>query len=312
MQFKTIISSASAAALAFGMSAAFATPPGGSTPSSEYHSGSAYQSKSTAEQVANEAATVLRDNVKTTSTTSTTGKQEIPQQAVNTARCIAVFPNVASAGESGMSSSGETSGAMTTSTATENTGLASCRDDQGQWSAAPVVVKLSDARIQPASMTSSSSGTGASSQSEQQTMPSETAGQMSGHAVVLLFTSEDSADSLQSGDVKLGEDVHVVPGSTGSETASTHMTESSEEAPVIAYQAMPQQGASGAEIQSGNISFDEQANEQTYGNSADPKDLLKGEAEQEHVQKAAQLVAFSSELNRLAPASRYQKARTGA
>lgn len=365
MRFKTIISSASAAALAIGMGAAYAVqPPPSTTPpatppntaqtpqtmpqnsSPAYgqtqQSTTTYQGESTTEQVANQAAAVLRNNMKTAQTSrtrgtsgTTTSQQAIPQQVVDTARCIAVFPNVASNGTAGTMGSAGTTGTAgttgmsgtttTTSTETaamENTGLASCRDDNGHWSQAPVVVKLSEAKIQPQTTSSGMTGatgttatTGTAGTAEnttgttgttQTTTPGAAAMQTPGQAVVLLFTSKDAAKTLQNGDVKLGEDVHVMPGPTGT-AATVSQTVQTSKAPVVAYQATPHAGVAGAQIQSGKISFDQQANEQTYGSNVDPEDLLQGRTEHAQSQNTMKLIAFNQALNRFAPPSKYQK-----
>lgn len=375
MQLKTIVSSASAAALMVGMGVAAAGPVQQQTGSAYQQSGGyhsnqsrSYQHQDMTTQVASEAAMVLRNSSQAGQTQQSnpaqryTGNpsmasQQIPQQVANSARCIAVFPNVSetgtATGSAGMSNSGmHTSGSAGTMTAsTMDTGLASCRNDNGQWSQAPVVVKLSSAKIQSTGgMQSGMTGgtTGASGSTEAtgttgmtgttgtagttgtmgRTSASGTAGttgtsgsigrtgttgmagantgtamnQSNGKAVVLLFTSEDAADTLQGGDVELGDDVKVAPGPTG----STAMTSSNSEASVVAYQTSPQGGVSGASVQSGKISFDQQANEQTYGNDADPEDLLQGNVEQQNMQKANKLSSFNQALNQFAPATSYR------
>lgn len=313
MQLKTIVSLVSAATLAAGMGMASAAPP----TSQQYPSSQSrmYAHQDTATQVAHEAAAVLQNSTGTTQmqqsgrmgqspATQPANSQPIPRQVVDSARCIAVFPNVAQAGSTDTAMN-DTSMAANGSAATENTGLASCRGDNGSWSAAPVVVKLSSAQIQPETAMQSGMQNGSQTAGNRSaaatTMPGA-ANRMQGNAVVLLFTSDDAADSLQGGDVEIGDDVEVAPGPTGS-AAPTTMDDSTE---VLAYQSTPQSGLAGATIHGGKIAFDEQVNKQTYGDDVDPEDLLQGEGESEHTQRATRLIAFNQALNRFAPPATYR------
>lgn len=350
MHTSSIISFVSAAALmgSVGIAGAAQTQP--PSPSS-YQQSQTAQSPSmamngmnTGEQIASQAAAVLRNSTGTTQsspsatgTTTTVGNGQIPQQFVNAAHCVVVFPNAygttalsggTATGQSGSTTTGtasattSTAGTTTSGTASvgasstmgmREAGIASCRDDNGNWTAAkPAFVKLS---LSGAAASSESDMSGNGMMSGDTNMSTDTGTGMQGHsnastgltgsqnmtatsdhALVLLFMDDDSADELKDGDITLGDDVDVASGPTGSSAS-----DNTAPAAVLAYRGEPT-GFVGADVKGAKVDFDDTINKQVYGQDVDPNDLLEGDY---NGKMQTHLTAYNQALTQFAPSSQY-------
>ncbi|HET7308432.1 MAG TPA: YSC84-related protein [Gammaproteobacteria bacterium] len=378
MHAKSILTSVSAAALMASVGIAYAAPQQTSqqTPQQNQQSWNQQQSSTTSmqtqpQQVASEAAMVLRHNAQGNMQSgqmqsgSMSQSQQIPQQVIAAARCVAVFPSNAAmttGGTTGATYPGNSTGATTTRSSSMNSdnantsssgmanthmasnservGVASCRNDNGQWtSSSPVFVRISKLHLMNTSMEMQGNGamsgqtrmnsgaetgqTGtnssyaqpgtnnayASTGTQTGTHTAETgqsgmnaygtagASSETGNALVLVFVNDDAANTLQSGDFTLGDDVDVTAGPTDLQSGGTVS------APVLAYTSNSQGGFTGATVKGAQVQFDKQANQQIYGNDADPEDLLQGEGNNEQAQ--GHLTAFNQALSQFAPSSQY-------
>ncbi|HET6725043.1 MAG TPA: YSC84-related protein [Gammaproteobacteria bacterium] len=344
MRTSAIVSLVSAAALMGSVgiaSAAQTTPP---SPSSYQQSQTlqnpsmAMNGTNTGERIASQAAAVLRNSSGTmqsspsaTGTTTTVGNGQIPQQFVNAAHCVVVFPNAygtaqtalpagAATGQPGSTTTGATSATTTAGTGTASVsttmgmreaGIASCRDDDGNWTAAkPAFVKLS---LNSANATGENGMSGNGMMSGDTNMSTDTGMQgrsnastglaesqnmaaMSDHALVLLFMDDDSADELKDGDITLGDDVDVASGPTASGAS-----DNTAPAAVLAYRGQAT-GFTGVDVKGAKVDFDEMINKQVYGQDVDPNDLLEGDY---NGKLQTHLTAYNQALTQFAPSSQY-------
>lgn len=291
------------------------------------------------EQVASDAAAVLRragqssqmqspsmpSSSEYSQSTPMTGGQ-IPSQFVSAAKCVVVFPSSGSMNAHAGMTSGTTPAGGTEMESSESVGMnatagsvgvASCRDDDGNWtSTKPAFVKLSmnaaesetaddeTAYGDETDTTAATANTG-DSETSAQSMSSNPAATLaqpaaSGSSLVLLFVDDDAADDLMSGGLTLGDDADVAAGPVG-ETMDTN----SAPAAILAYSETAGSGFSGAEVKGATIDFDEMANKQAYGEDVDATDLLQGDYEG-NGQIGTNLTAYNQALSEFAPASQYK------
>lgn len=186
MRAKTILTSISAAALTAGAGIASAQPPSSYQQSQSWHNRSSsmtgmHKSQGMSRHIAYQAAAVLRTNSQSSQSSQST-IQRIPQEFVNAARCVAVFPSVSGSSSAGaQTSTGMTSGTTGTSTSasmstsgssgamgmpSQNAGVVSCRNDSGKWqSSSPAFVTISSVHMMNGSGMSSGSMSGGTMQS---------------------------------------------------------------------------------------------------------------------------------------------------
>lgn len=308
-----------------------------------------------------------------------TTSQQIPQQVIAAARCVAVFPKnatmMSSGGTAGATypgsstsarstrSSGMNQNAMSSNDAStssssmanthmtsqsERVGVASCRNDNGQWtSSSPVFVRITKLHLMNSSMSMQGNGamsgrtrmnaggqtgmnTGANSSYAQtgtnntyanSSTQAGTTGMQTGtgqsgtqtgvgaygntsmqgntsNALVLVFVNDDAANTLQSGDFTLGDDVDVTAGPTSLQHGGTVS------APVLAYTSNSEHGFTGANVKGAQVQFDQQANHQVYGSDVDPENMLQGEGNN-NGKSSQQLTAFNQALSQFAPSTQY-------
>lgn len=171
MQLRTISAYASAFALAGALGVATAAGNDNDTQASNTNNASASESVSAAEQtkLAYDAAGVLRGQM------VVDADQRIPQNLVNHARCLAVFPGVFKEGLIFAGSHGD--------------GIVSCRDDTGDWNA-PAYFNLSAGSV----------GLQAGAKVSQ---------------LVVLFMNQKAVHQLMNGNFKFGGDIGVAAGPVG-------------------------------------------------------------------------------------------------
>ncbi|HET7369576.1 MAG TPA: lipid-binding SYLF domain-containing protein [Gammaproteobacteria bacterium] len=276
MRTPTFISLLSAAALMGGVGAAAAGQPDMPSPNSYQQPQAATMNEAQpTEQIASNAASVLRS----AGQAGQTG-QQIPAEFISASKCIVVFPKSAVASGFFAGSADQDGRAV---------GVASCRDDDGNWSSTkPAFVKLH-------MNVPETDG----SQTAAQTQPNHNA-KPADHSIVLLFVDDDAADDLMGGDMTLGDDADVAPGPTGQSVDTTNAP-----AAVLAYSSTMGSGFSGAQLEGATIGIDEWANEQAYGEDIDPTDLLEGDYDGDF-KKGIQLTAYNQALAEFAPASQYK------
>lgn len=315
MRTPILISLVSAAALAGSLGVASAAQPDMPSPNSYEQSESwnaqAMTGASTTEQVASNAADLLRD-----------AGQQIPAQFVSAAKCVAVFPNKGAASPANFKGPGveggpgsaygtggsEVPGQMTSDANTpaetaanpamRAVGVASCRDDDGNWtSTKPAFVKL---MMNGAELDAMDNDMAPANESNAAATIDNSETLRPGTSLVLLFVDDDAADDLMSGGLTLGDDADVAAGPTG-QSADT----SSAPAAVLAYRGTPGAGLTGAKLDGAIINFDELANQQAYGEDVDATDLLEGDYEG-NGKMQTKLTAYNQALSEFAPASEYK------
>lgn len=262
------------------------------------------------QQIAREAASVLKSSGDGGSqaryqATQPTRTHQIPQQYINAARCVAVFPAIDA------SWFGSKEGGLTYGQPTE--GIVDCRNTDGTWvNTAPAFITLTTGTIRAQrSMQTNTSNNGLYGRGSGRARPpaaydyggvgARPTYEAPGNELVVLFVNNSAVTALKNGHYTLATDIFASAPDPVTPTNMAHVQ-------VVAYRSNKRDGFSSVDITGAKVYFDKHANARAYGKGIDANKLLNGTAPKNAT--VGKFTPFTRALAEFAPESNYREFMT--